>query len=71
MIFHKRWSLAHGRIIWGTYTFVTSRDGLTKGVVLHKGGLSLLLYMHALTNILSCLMQYSSGSFQTNRNCQY
>ena len=29
-----------GNLGWGTYTFVTSRACLTKGVVFHEGGLS-------------------------------
>ena len=37
-----------GDLVLGTYTLVTSRAGLTKEVVFHRGGLSkeVLLYIH-------------------------
>ena len=40
IVFQKRWSPTRGRFIWEMYTFVTSKDGLTKGEVFHEGGLS-------------------------------
>ena len=48
VVFQKRWSLTRGGVIWGMYTFVTSKGSLAKGVVFHEGCPSkgVLLYMN-------------------------
>ena len=35
-VFQKTWSLTRGKLVWGIRTFVTSKAGLTKGVVFQR-----------------------------------
>ena len=42
-----------GNLVWGTYKFVTSKAGLTKGVVFHEGSLSKAVLLDKVNHALN------------------